>query len=86
MNEVSGVNILVQAIATKEFWIKVAFVLAFGGGCFACYRAAAKAEHDGNRRKATILGIASIAILIAGFVIESYFDIFPEDDDDDDGD
>jgi len=86
MNEVSGVNILVQAIATKEFWIKVAFVLAFGGGCFACYRAAAKAEHDGNRRKATILGIASIAILIAGFVIESYFDIFPDDDDDDDGD
>ena len=86
MNEVSGVNILVQAIATKEFWIKVAFVLAFGGGCFACYRAAAKAEHDGNRRKATILGIASIAILIAGFVIESHFDIFPDDDDDDDGD
>ena len=62
----------------------MAFILVFGGGCFACYRAAAKAEHDGNRRKATILGIASIAILIAGFVIDSHFDIFPDDDDDDD--
>ncbi|MGA7023050.1 MAG: hypothetical protein WB036_09695, partial [Pseudolabrys sp.] len=55
----------------------------FGGGCFACYRAATKAEHDGNRRKATIFGIASIAILIAGLVIESHFDIFPDDDDGD---
>ena len=80
----SGVKILVQAMATTEFWAGMAFILAFGGGCFACYRAAAKAEHDGNRRKATILGIASIAILIAGFVIESHFDIFPDDDDDDD--
>ena len=83
MNEVSGVNILVQAMATTEFWIKVAFVLVFGGGCFACYRAATKAEQNGNKRRAVILGIASIAILIAGLVIESHFDIFPDDDDDD---
>jgi 3-deoxy-D-manno-octulosonic acid (KDO) 8-phosphate synthase len=41
-----------------------------------------QAEHDGNRRKATIFGIASIAILIAGLVIESHFDIFPDDDGD----
>jgi hypothetical protein len=86
MNEVSGVNILVQAMATTEFWIKVAFVLAFGGGCFACYRAATKAEQDGNKRRAIILGIASIAILIAGFVIEDLFGIFSDDDADDDGD
>ena len=33
-------------------------------------------------RKATIFGIASIAILIAGLVIESHFDIFPDDDGD----
>ncbi|MGB9020946.1 MAG: hypothetical protein WCC77_25380 [Pseudolabrys sp.] len=61
----------------------MAFILIFGGGCCACYRAATKAEPDGNRRKATIFGIASIAILIAGLVIESHFDIFPDDDDDD---
>ena len=73
-------------MATTEFWIKVAFVLAFGGGCFACYRAAAKAEQDGNKRRAIILGIDSIAILIAGFVIEDHFDIFSDDDGDDDGD
>jgi hypothetical protein len=85
MNEVSGVNILVQAMATTEFWVKMAFILVFGGGCFACYRAATKAEQDGNKRRAIILGIASIAILIAGFVIEDHFDIF-SDDDDDDGD
>lgn len=76
-------KILVQAMATTEFWIEMAFILVFGGGCFACYRAATKAEQDGNKRKATILGIASIAILIAGFVIESHFDIFPDDDDGD---
>ena len=76
----SGVKVLVQAITTTEFWIEMAFILVFGGGCFACYMAAAKAEKDGNKRKATILGIASIAILIVGFVIESYFDIFPDDD------
>jgi hypothetical protein len=35
-------------------------------------------------RVASLLGIASLAILIAGFVIESHFDIFPDDDDDDD--
>ena len=86
MNEVSDVQILVQAMATTEFWIGMAFILVFGGGCFACYRAATKAEQDGNRRKAIILGIASIAILIAGFVIDSHFDIFPDDDDDDDDD
>ncbi|MGB8142638.1 MAG: hypothetical protein WCF52_19465, partial [Pseudolabrys sp.] len=50
MNEVSGVKILVQAMATTEFWAGMAFILVFGGGCFACYRAATKAEHDGNRR------------------------------------
>ena len=33
MNEVSGVNILVQAMATTEFWIKTAFILVFSGGC-----------------------------------------------------
>ena len=33
MNEVSGVNILVQAMATTGFWIKVAFVLVFGEEC-----------------------------------------------------
>ena len=82
----SDVQILVRAMATTEFWIEMAFILVFGGGCFACYRAATKAEHDGNKRKAIILGIASIAILITGFVIESQFDIFPDDDDDDDGD
>ena len=82
----SGVKILVQAMATTEFWAGMAFILVFGGGCFACYRAAAKAEHDGNIRKATILGVASIAILIAGFVIDSHFDIFPDNDDDDDDD
>lgn len=76
-------NILIQAMATTGFWIKVAFILVFGGAWFACYRAATKAEHDGNKRKATILGIASIAILIAGLVIESHFDIFPDDDDGD---
>ncbi|MGB6815505.1 MAG: hypothetical protein WBE29_00875 [Pseudolabrys sp.] len=75
-------------MATTEFWVKMAFILVFGGGCFACYRAATKAEQDGNKRRATILGIASIAILIAGFVIESHFDTFSQtdDDDDDDGD
>ena len=75
-------------MATTEFWIKVAFVLVFGGGCFACYRAATKAEQAGNKRRALILGIAGIAILIAGFVIEDHFDIFSDDDDgdDDDGD
>ena len=75
-------------MATTEFWIKVAFVLVFGGGCFACYRAATKAEQAGNKRRAIILGIAGIAILIAGFVIEDHFDIFSDDDDgdDDDGD
>ena len=73
-------------MATTEFWIKVAFVLVFGGGCFACYRA--EAEQAGNKRRAIILGIAGIAILIAGFVIEDHFDIFSDDDDgdDDDGD
>jgi hypothetical protein len=50
-----------------------------GGGYFACYRAATKAEQDGNKHKATILGIASIAILIVGFVIESHFGIFDGD-------
>ena len=79
----SDANILVQEMATTEFWIKVAFILVFGGAWFACYSAATKAEHDGNRRKATIFGIASIAILIAGLVIESHFDIFPDDDDGD---
>jgi hypothetical protein len=59
----------------------MAFILVFGGGCFACYRAATKAEHDGNKRKAIILGIASIAILIIGFVIESHFGIFDGDGD-----
>ena len=53
-------------MATTEFWVKMAFILVFGGGCFACYRAATKAEQDGNKRKATILGIASLAILILG--------------------
>jgi hypothetical protein len=74
---------LVQAMATTEFWIELAFVIVFGGGWFACYRAATKAERTGNKRRATILGIASIAILIAGFVIESHFGIFDDDDDDD---
>ena len=72
---------LVQAMATTELWIELAFVIVFGGGCFACYRAATKAERAGNKRRATILGIASIAILIAGFVIESHFGIFDGDDD-----
>ena len=83
MNEVSDANILFQAMATTGFWIKVAFILVFGGGWFACYWAATKAEHDGNRRRAIILGIAGIAIAIAGFVIEDHFDIFSDDDDDD---
>ena len=82
----SGVKILVEAMATTEFWIGMAFILVFGGGCFACYRAATKAEQDGDKRRATIFGIASIAILIAGFVIEDHFGIFPDDDDDDDDD
>jgi hypothetical protein len=73
-------------MATPEFWIRIAFILVFGGGCFAFYRAAAKAERAGDRRKAIILGIACIAILIAGFVIGNYFDIFPDDDDGDDDD
>jgi len=65
----------------------VAFILVFGGGWFACYWAATKSEQDGNRRRAIILGIAGIAIAIAGFVIEDHFDIFSDDDDDDgDGD
>ncbi|MGA6994618.1 MAG: hypothetical protein WBZ22_00015, partial [Pseudolabrys sp.] len=42
---------------------------------------AAKTWHV-DVRKATIFGIASIAILIAGLVIESHFDIFPDDDGD----
>jgi cbb3-type cytochrome oxidase subunit 3 len=84
MNEVSDANIFIQAMATTGFWIKVAFILVFGGGWFACYWAATKAEHDGNRRRAIILGIAGIAIAIAGFVIEDHFDIFSDDDDDDD--
>ena len=70
---------LIEAMASAEFWIEMAFVIVFGGGCFACYRAATKAERGGNKRKATILGIASIAILIAGFVIESHFGIFDGD-------
>jgi hypothetical protein len=45
--------------------------------------ASKRAEQDGNKRRATILGIASIAILIAGFVIEDHFDIFSDDDDGD---
>ena len=49
---------LVQAMATTELWIELAFVIVFGGGCFACYRAATKAERAGNKRRATILGIA----------------------------
>ena len=61
-----------------EFWIRIAFVLAVGGGCFAFYRAAARAERNGDRRRAIILGIACIAILIAGFAIGYYFDIFQE--------
>lgn len=74
-------------MATTEFWIELAFVIVFGAGWFAFYRAATKAERTGNKRRATILGIASIAILIAGFVIESHFGIFDDDDnDDDDGD
>ena len=72
---------LVQAMATTEFWIELAFVIVFGGGWFACYRAATKAERGGNKRRAIILGIASIAILIAGFVIESHFGIFDDDGD-----
>jgi cbb3-type cytochrome oxidase subunit 3 len=83
---VSDANILVQEMATTEFWIKVAFILVFGGAWFACYRAATKAEHDGNRRRAIIFGIASIAVAITGFVIEDQFDIFSDDDDDDDND
>jgi cbb3-type cytochrome oxidase subunit 3 len=35
---------LVQEMATMEFWIELAFVIVFGGGWFACYRAATKAE------------------------------------------
>jgi hypothetical protein len=70
---------LVQDLATTEFWIGLAFVIVFGGGCIACYRAATKAERGGNKRRAIILGIASIAILIAGFVIESHFGIFDDD-------
>ena len=72
---------LVQVMATTEFWIELAFVIVFGGGWFACYRAATKAERGGNKRRAIILGIASIAILIAGFVIESHFGIFDDDGD-----
>jgi 4-hydroxybenzoate polyprenyltransferase len=79
-------NILIQAMATTGFWIKVAFILVFGGGWFACYWAATKAEQAGNRRRAIILGIAGIAIAIAGFVIEDHFDIFSDDDDDNDDD
>ena len=60
--------------------------LVFGGAWFACYRAATKAEHDGNRRRAIIFGIASSAVAITGFVIEDQFDIFSDDDDDDDND
>ena len=71
-------------MATTEFWIRIAFILVFGGGCFAFYRAAAKAERTGDKRQAIILGIACIAIMIAGLVIGNYFDIFPDDDDDDD--
>ena len=84
--KLSDANILVQEMATTEFWIKVAFILVFGGAWFACYRAATKAEHDGNRRRAIIFGIASIAVAITGFVIEDQFDIFSDDDDDDDND
>ena len=79
-------NILIQAMATTGFWIKVAFILVFGGGWFACYWAATKAEQDGNRRRAIILGIAGIAIAIAGFVIEDHFDILSDDDDDNNDD
>lgn len=67
-----------------EFWIRIAFILAFGGGCFAFYRAAARAERNGDRRRAIIFGIACIATLIAGVVIGYYFDIFEDDEDDDD--
>jgi hypothetical protein len=74
---------LVQSMATTKFWTELAFVIVFGGGCFAYYRAATKAERAGNKRWAIILGIASIAILIVGFVIESHFGIFDDDDDDD---
>ena len=77
MNEVSGVNILVQAMATTEFWIKTAFILVFSGGCLACYRASVKADQDGNKRKSIIFGIASTTILIDGFVIGRHFGIFP---------
>ena len=70
---------LVEAMATTEFWNEMAFVIVFGGGCLACYRAATKAERDGNKHKATILGITCIAILIAGFVIDSHFGIFSDD-------
>jgi 4-hydroxybenzoate polyprenyltransferase len=70
----------------QSFGSKWAFILVFGGAWFACYRAATKAEHDGNRRRAIIFGIASIAVAITGFVIEDQFDIFSDDDDDDDND
>ena len=43
---------------------------------FCLLQGSEKAEHDGNKRKAIILGIASIAILITGFVIDSQFGIF----------
>jgi 3-deoxy-D-manno-octulosonic acid (KDO) 8-phosphate synthase len=72
---------LIQELATTEFWIELSYVIVFGGACFACYRAATKAERGGNKRRATILGIASIAILIAGLAIESHFGIFDDDGD-----
>jgi hypothetical protein len=68
----------VQAMATKEFWIGTALIIVFGGGSFACFMASLQAGQNGNKRKSTILIIAAWAVLIAGFIIGSYFGIYDD--------
>ena len=62
----------VQAMATKEFWIRTAIILVFSGGGLACFLAYIQAERDGNKRKSIILLATSIVIMIAALVISDY--------------
>jgi cell division protein FtsW (lipid II flippase) len=62
-------------MATKNFWIGVAFILVFGLGGLLCFAAATKADNDGNKRKSGFLTAAATAWVILGLAIMAYFDI-----------
>ena len=76
MNGVSGVKILVQAMATTEFWAGMAFILV-------SVEDVLLATGQRQKRSMTETDARPQFSVFAGLVIESHFDIFPDDDDGD---